>query len=56
MSTPAHLVAQIHDLVGQLLTLHSSACNDADRQHYVLAVQRERDRLAVAAADTLASW
>lgn len=56
MSTPADLVAQIHDLVERLLDLDSSACSDTDRQHYVLAVQRERDRLAVAAADTLAPW
>ena len=56
MSTPAELVAQLHGLVDQLLTLDPSAFGEADREQVVFAVQRERDRLAVAAADTLCLW
>lgn len=56
MSTPAELVAQLHGLVDQLLTLDPSAFGEATREQYVFAVQHERDRLAVAAADTLCPW
>ncbi len=56
MTSPAHLVQQLHDIVEQLLALPDAAFEADEAQDFLVAMQRERDRLAVAAADALAPW
>jgi len=56
MTSPAELVQQLHDVVEQLLAMPDAALPAGEAQDFVVAVQRERDRLAVAAADAMAPW
>lgn len=56
MTSPADLVQQLHDIVEQLLAVPGDALDAGEAQDFLVAMQRERDRLAVAAADALAPW
>ncbi len=56
MSQPTALLAQIHDLVGQLAACELGSLGVDDLQGLTLGLQREQSRLGVVAAAALAPW
>lgn len=56
MTSPADLVHQLHQVVEQLLAVDPGVLSGDELQSLVVAVQAERSRLAVAAAEAMTGW
>ena len=56
MSSPADLVAELHDVIDRLLAVDPAALDAAELQGLVEGVQAERARLTVASGQVLSGW
>ena len=56
MNAAAELMAELHDVIDRVAALDTSAMEPSERRDLAVAVQRERNRLTVAASAPLSEW